>query len=459
MKKFVFLFSVATIIMGLMFTVPTFAGQGDNVLSENIKEADGTTGQDTNIGSGVKTGHIQDGAVTSGKIADGTVSASDIADGAVTDAKITGPISSSKISSSGLDADTVDGSHASDFASTIHNHDNVYQKKYAKVAVVAQSGGDYTNPITAINDLNSWCGTPSSSNPCLLKIMPGIYDIGTNPLDLISPYVALEGSGERITKIIGSIDGELSGVVIGAVIRSITVENIGGGTYSNAIYTNGAQEISNVTAIASGGIANIGIFNSYGAPAITNVTAYASGGVNNDAIYNYFSGGKMVDIEATASDGTSTNHGILNWRSSPLMLDIEASVSGAATENIAIKNIDFEGLMMNIIATASGGNYSVGIYSSGQNNISSVTIKNAVISASGGTTNYGIMNTGTKSVTFRTDHATITGSTASIWHGIGTFISLVGNSSLEGGSVTGGGTFTCAGIYDENYVFYANTCP
>ncbi len=40
----------------------------DAVISSKIREADGTTGQDTNTGSGVKTGHIQDGAVTSVKL-------------------------------------------------------------------------------------------------------------------------------------------------------------------------------------------------------------------------------------------------------------------------------------------------------------------------------------------------------------------------------------------------------
>ena len=38
------------------------------VTSAKIAEADGASGQDTNTGSGVKTGHIQDGAVTNAKI-------------------------------------------------------------------------------------------------------------------------------------------------------------------------------------------------------------------------------------------------------------------------------------------------------------------------------------------------------------------------------------------------------
>jgi hypothetical protein len=41
-------------IIGLLFAAPVFAAPKDNVLSANIKEADGTTGQDTETGSGIR---------------------------------------------------------------------------------------------------------------------------------------------------------------------------------------------------------------------------------------------------------------------------------------------------------------------------------------------------------------------------------------------------------------------
>jgi uncharacterized protein YjbI with pentapeptide repeats len=53
--------------------------RADQVLSAQIKEADGGSAQNTEIGSGIKTGHIQDGAVTMLKLADDAVTSGKIA--------------------------------------------------------------------------------------------------------------------------------------------------------------------------------------------------------------------------------------------------------------------------------------------------------------------------------------------------------------------------------------------
>ena len=218
---------------------------------------------------------------------------------------------------------------------------------------VALSGGDYTDPLTAMNDVSTWCGTPSATNPCLLKIMPAVYDIGTNSLQMQS-YVDIEGSGENTTKIKGNVFG-LSGVVYGgnnAEIRFLTVENTGGGDFAIAIYNNSSSPtMTNVTATASGGTNNIGVINNVSAsPTMTNVTATASGGTNNYGVYNGVSG-TVVRIDQSVIRGTTT-------------------------------------------------------------------IRNGP-----GVTTY------------------------------------VGSTRLDGGTVYNEGTLTCAGVYDENYVFYANTCP
>jgi pectin methylesterase-like acyl-CoA thioesterase len=138
------------VICILCFTNNAYAIAPDKILSYHIKEADGTSSQDTNSGSGIKTAHIQDGAVT--------------------DAKISGPISADKIA-------------------------------VANVIVVAKSGGQFTSPVDAIDSISG----ASAANPYLVKVMPGVYNLGDASLPL-KPYVYLEGSGRENTTITSSVN-------------------------------------------------------------------------------------------------------------------------------------------------------------------------------------------------------------------------------------------------------------
>ncbi|MBU0480868.1 MAG: hypothetical protein KKG47_07185 [Proteobacteria bacterium] len=145
------------------------AARTDEIQSRHIDEADGITGQDTTSGSGVKTGHIQDGAVT--------------------DAKISGTISTSKLNV---------GTSAGTVAAGNHTH---AQTKPANVVVVALSGGDFTSPVAAVNSISG----ASAANPYLVKVMPGVYDIGDASLQM-KEYVYLEGSGRENTTITSSVN-------------------------------------------------------------------------------------------------------------------------------------------------------------------------------------------------------------------------------------------------------------
>jgi len=175
---------LTTLIVTVLLATPAFsraAVANDEVTSAKLKEADNAASQDTNSGSGVKTNHIQNKAVTGAKMADGTITATQLAAGAVTDAKISGPISTSKLNV---------GTAAGTLAAGNHGHDATYQRKYANVVVVAKSGGDYVDPIQAVSSIT----TASAANPWLVKIMPGVYDLGMASLQM-KAYVDLEGSG------------------------------------------------------------------------------------------------------------------------------------------------------------------------------------------------------------------------------------------------------------------------
>ncbi|MBU4263905.1 MAG: hypothetical protein KKC76_18775 [Proteobacteria bacterium] len=231
-------------------------------------------------------------------------------------------------SGSNLDADLLDGMDSTGFAASSHTHAG---SLYGKVAIVAQSGGDYTSPLDAMNDLAAWCGTPDATNTCLIRLMPGIFDLGNNGLAM-QPYVDIAGSGENSTTITSTHSTVFvanSATVSGAdnaEIRFLTVENQGGGTNSLAIFNDSVSpEITHVSARASGGTNSTGVYNSSSSPAMTNVTANASGGKVNRGVYNStLSSPAMTFVTASASGGT-LSYGVSNFSSSPRMVVVSSN--------------------------------------------------------------------------------------------------------------------------------------
>jgi hypothetical protein len=291
-----------------------------------------------------------------------------------------------------LDADKLDGMDSTDFAVSLHSHTG---SLYGKTAIVAQSGGDYTSPLDAMTDIAGWCGTPSSTNPCMVKIMPGIYDLGNNGLTMQS-YVDIEGSGENTTIITsthssGSWDAA-SATVAGAdnaEMRFLSIENQGGSTYSIAIYNSYASpDVTHVIATAYGGSHSYGTFNSTSAPSMTNVTANASGVSNSVGIYNSLSSPVMENVNATASGG-GTNRGVFNVSFAPEMTNVRATASGGSI-NYGVHNFNTSSPSMNnVTAEASGGSsFNYGVY----NQTSSPVINNSITIASGGSSSFGVYN-------------------------------------------------------------------
>jgi hypothetical protein len=293
---------------------------------------------------------------------------------------------------------------------------------YQNVLVVAKSGGDFTSIQAALDSIL----TASDSNRYLVYVAPGVYTEHVT----MKPYVDIQGSGELTTKITfsGAIDCS-SATVAGsnnAELRFLTVENTGLNTWAVSIINDHASpRLTHITATASAGTSgNYPIYNYYASPTITNVTVSASGGTFSAGMYNNTSSLTMTDVIATAADGTYT-FGVRNQDSTLTMTDCTASTSG--------------------------GTFSYGVY----NNASSLIVNNSVINSGIGIKNYAASGT----YTVQVNNSQVTGSDNTI-NNVSQFTTRIGATLLSGGAVwAGGGTVTCAGVYDEAYTFYASMCP
>ena len=287
-------------------------------------------------------------------------------------------------------------------------------------------GGNYTDIGTIIfvapnpGDLPTTAGTAlrntldgiidnSATNPYLIKLGPGIYDIGTSSLHM-KEYVDIEGSGEKTTKITGAVthsgppitNGTINGAS-NAELRFLTVENTGVGTYT------------------------VALMNSSASPSILHVTVSVSG-------------------------GTTSSYGVLNVNSSPKMTNVTARASGGTPNNLGVYNTYSSPVMTNVTASGSGGFINYGVYNTTS---SSPIMTNVTASGTGGTTGYGVFNR--TSGTIKINHSVIIGTTSTINNGTGV-TTRVSNTQLDGGAVSNAGTLTCVGAYDENYVALSTSC-
>lgn len=313
-----------------------------------------------------------------------------------------------------LNADLLDGNEASAF-----------QKKYDRVAVVAKSGGDYTSPLAAMADRSSWCTpNPYAGAPCLLKIMPGVYDIEGGTL-VMQEWVDIEGSGELATVITGtaSTDAFPPGVVLqganNAEVRFLSVKNTGANFICAIANLSASPRMTFVTAEASGPVRAYGVRNDTAAPAMTNLTVKATGGLYGYGINNVNSAPTMTNVTVSGTGATIGigvyNSGVLQNALSPTMTSVTASGAGGATSNYGVYNRDCSPVMREVTASATG------TMSMGMGNI---------------------VNAGTHQVL--ADRCTFSGSTTSISNFAGYTVRL--SSSKLVGPANVAGTYNCVGV-------------
>jgi hypothetical protein len=176
-----------------------------------------------------------------------------------------------------------------------------------------------------------------------------------------------------------------------AEIRFLTVENRGGSSASFAIYNNNSSpKITNVTAIASGGLNSIAVYNIYSSPTLLNVqsTGTGTGTGSGIGVYNEFSSSILNSVTATGEGGTNSNYGVYNVSSPVNLVNVTATASGG-TFSHGVKNLTSVALKLtNVTATASGGTNNYGV----NNDTSSPVMTNVTATGTGGTLRYGVYN-------------------------------------------------------------------
>jgi hypothetical protein len=357
-----------------------------------------------------------------------------------------------------------DGS-ANTVARSDHLHDDAYQGRYARTVIVSPvgDGSDQQANGAALLSALSNITNASRTNPYLLKIEPGIYDVVTTSLAM-KPYVDIEGSGILVTEIKSSgfytlskatvmgaddaelrfltvtSDGDLQAPVsmgifsdrkIGFRMRHLRVQAWDALTYTYGIYIQfgGAtlEDVAVEAVVDSDGVSCVGILNDGGLVNMDDVkVATYEGGFNVGILHSDTSTPpEMHNVNVTASRGGS-GRGVQNNDASPRMTDVRVTVSSAE--------------------------YGYAIYNGGTS--SAPILKNVTASASGSSTwDYGLYNAdGSETVTI--DRSTISGETYSVRNGPQAASTLlIGASQLDGDiNNDGGGTFTCTVSYNGDYL-------
>ncbi len=352
------------------------------------------------------------------------------------------------------------------------------QKKYVSTVVIspgatdADSGTALRNAIDAIADA-------TEATPYLIKIEPGIYDIGTSALQM-KQYVDVEGSGETVTKILGTVAGSTTGVVVTAdrmELISLTVENDSKGEYVIAIYNaSGSPRLSHVTALIKTAMVvaageeviklkapptpvshRYGIYNDSVSADLRNITVDVGGTNYSYGIYNLDCGSYLTMnlISIRVIFGTYC-YGLYNRDSSPTITGLSSQASYGTTcygiYNYSVLSTSAP-FLFNVITQASECSNAYGIY----NSTASPTMTNLIAKATGGTTtNRGMMNIGSTS-TIKADRCSFIGASYSIYNDTD-FTLYFGASKLDGPANTATGTWQCGQCYNGNYLTLPSNC-
>ena len=257
----------------------------------------------------------------------------------------------------------------------------------------------------------------------------GVYGISTT---MVLHDVAVDISGGRIAE---AVTASGSGVQI--ELDRVTALASGGGWYNYGVHTTGTGAVLRHVRAEGGGYNSAYGVSAGGPTEMNDVVASASGGQFNCVGIDSTSALTLTNVTARSMLGYGYIYTANRW-------GIRLSGKTARLQDV-------------VIEVAPESDESGGLYVDS----SSATLWNTVIGPAPETTPlqgiYTVAASGAYTVSVNSSQ--VAGTTNTIYNGAG-FTTRVGGSKLAGGAVNvAGGAVVCAGVYDENYAFYASTCP
>ncbi len=327
-------------------------------------------------------------------------------------------------------------------------------RTYARTVVVGPVGDAAANGAALLAAVASLPVPASREGAWRLLLEPGRYDLGSSQL-VLPPYLALVGGGERITVITSThcdIPPDDGGTVVGAIgveIRDLTAECVCGSDTENGtavLLPEGADDarLIRVTANATGPAdANKAVDVASRRAILERVTATAENSDwSNLAIYARGASTLLLDCGGYATAGP-TNIALMIEGSALVRRGIYSSTSETGTDRAIYISDDAD--LQEVVAT--GGDNSVLVVVD-----SATTVLLSRLTAQGEV--YTQVNDG--SLTMLIEHSRIVSTGETLFVGSGASVGVAA-TQLWGDPVNG--TAACSGVWDESWVFYANTCP
>lgn len=365
---------------------------------------------------------------------------------------------------------------------------------YGGTAVVSPVPGDPAASGQALRKaLTNLNPEPSARFRWLVKIEPGVYELGGNPLAM-RQFVDIEGGGIAATTLRGNV-GPASGAAAREDLSSADsrVEGEAGGLNQGLIAGASNAELRQLTVECVPTAAQpacMAMLNENASPSLANLRLRVTEPSNGShwGMRNYDAAPVLDHVEIEVSGAQNgDNYGLVNvGESFQTVIDLRNStiaVSGAeATNNWAVVNRRFAQVhpVLNSTLTATGGINAAGLLYTDAGFSGDFYVQHSTITASGGSAeSIGInqRDSGDDSVRPIIQLSSISGDTHGILMSLNNSVvvedsELFGNqlavgagdvvltrTFIRGGEIFGANSETCTDVEDPDHNHFPDTCP